>query len=62
VWLNTEIWLKWNIPELTPSRLEAIMDTERNQGGQVLYEVSNVAGEDIGTGFPSPLTIDESRY
>jgi len=38
-WLNTEIWPKWNIPELTPSRLEAVMDTERNQGGQALYEV-----------------------
>jgi len=61
-WPNTEIWPKWNIPELTPSRLEATIDTKRNQGGQVLYEVSNVAGEDTGTGLPFPFTIDESRH
>ena len=28
----------------------------------MLYEVSNVVGEDTGMALPSPLTIDESRY
>jgi len=64
-WLKSEqtTWPSWNIPDITPDRLDHLLEMSK-KGSQVIYEATNVVRDDpqVNNDYPSPLTIDEFKY
>jgi len=61
--LKETMWLSWNMPDITPVKLDQILESS-TKGSQVINEVTNVVwdGSQVHSDYPSPLTIDESKH
>jgi len=61
--LREETWLTWNLPSITPERLEYYLSQTKMVGSSVIYEATNVVKEAVvEQTYLSPFIIDEIRY
>ena len=60
--LREETWPTWNLPSITPERLEYYLSQTKMVGSSVIYEATNVKEAVVKQTYLSLFIIDETRY